>query len=294
MITHVPVLVREVMEFLRPDRGGVYIDATLGLGGHGIEILKAVAGRGLLIGLDRDEESLKVAEARFKAEGLRDYVLRKARFSEMENVLKELHIDGAEGVLLDLGLSMYQLKAPGRGMSFMVDEPLDMRMDRAAPLTAREIVNEYREEELARIFWEYGEERNSRKIARAIVTRRSKKPIETTGELAELVTRFYRGHWRVHPATRVFQALRIAVNNELWELGEALNSLARLLHTGGRLAAISYHSLEDRAVKHFIREKDKEGVFKSLTKKPVTPSVEEIRANPSARSAKLRAAEKLA
>jgi len=305
MTGHLPVLLREVMEYLKPDRGGVYIDATVGLGGHGVEILKALHssgnGRGLLIGLDRDPEALKVAEARFKEEGMRDFVLKKARFSEMEAVLSELNIKGADGILMDLGVSMFQLKTPGRGFSFLVDEPLDMRMDPTAPLTAEEVVNTYPESELARIFWEYGEERNSRKIARAIVTRRPKKPVKTTGELAEMVARFYRGRWKTHPATRVFQALRIEVNSELWELNEALKASARVLNTpegasapvSGRLVVLSYHSLEDRIVKHFIREKEREGIFKNLTKKPVTPSYEEMRKNPSARSAKLRAAERV-
>jgi len=301
MVEHLPVLMREVLGFLKPERGGVYIDATVGLGGHGIEILRAVAGRGLLIGMDRDEEALKVAETRFLSAGMKDFVLKKARFSEMEAVLNQLNIKGVDGILMDLGVSMYQLKAPGRGFSFMADEPLDMRMDRTAPLTAAEIVNTYPERELARILWEYGEERNSRKIAKAIVTRRPKNPVKTTGELRDIVTRFYRGRWKVHPATRTFQALRIAVNNELWELNEALIASTRVLNAPkgalapvpGRLVALSYHSLEDRIVKHFIREKEREGIFVNLTKKPVTASDEEIRANPSARSAKLRAAERV-
>lgn len=265
-----------------------------------MEILEKLAGHGLLLGFDRDEEALKVAEGRLRATGKTNFVLRKAKFSEMEPVLREVqeenkqqNIKGADGILFDLGVSMLQLKGAGRGFSFMADEPLDMRMDKSQSLTAENIINEYPEAELARIFWEYGEERNSRKIAKAIVTRRPKQKIRTTGELADIAKRFQRGRWKIHPATRIFQALRIAVNNEMGELSEALASSARVLNPEGRLVVISYHSLEDRTVKHFIKEKEREGVLKNLTKKPVVPSMEEIRMNPSARSAKLRAAERV-
>lgn len=298
-VKHLPVLMREVIEYLKPERGGVFIDATAGLGGHSKEILERLAGQGLLIALDRDEEALKVAGAQLKATGKTNFVLKKARFSEMGPALhevreenKDLNVKGADGILFDLGVSMLQLKGAGRGFSFMADEPLDMRMDQSESLTAEKIINEYPEAELARIFWEYGEERNSRKIAKEIVTRRPKQKIKTTGELADIARKFQRGRWKTHPATRIFQALRIAVNNEMGELSEALSSSPRVLNPAGRLVVISYHSLEDRTVKRFMREKEREGILKILTKKPVVPEREETRANPSARSAKLRAAER--
>jgi 16S rRNA (cytosine1402-N4)-methyltransferase len=290
-VVHVPVLLREVDEVLRPERGGVYLDATVGLGGHAEHMLRKLGPAGRLIGFDRDEEALNMASARLSA---KNAVLRKAKFSRMEEALKELGVESVDGVLFDLGVSMLQLREAERGFSFASDEPLDMRMDRGEPLTAYRVVNTYPEAELARILWEFGEERHSRKIARAIVEARRRKPIETGRELAAIAARFYRGWHRVHPATRTFQGIRIEVNGELEELQAGLDSSARVLKPGGRLAVISYHSLEDRVVKRFMKEAEREGVFRIMTKKPVVPGDEEVRLNPSARSAKLRAAERTA
>ncbi len=290
---HLPVLLREAVDFLAPERGRVYVDATVGLGGHAEEILKRMGGGSVLVGLDRDDEALKLAGSRFSGIGTERVILKKAKFSHMEEVLRELDIKGADGVLFDLGVSMLQLKGEERGFSFTADEPLDMRMDKAQPLTAREVVNTWPEEELARIIWEYGEERFSRRIARGIVRAREQRPIETTRELAGIAARFYRGWHRIHPATRTFQALRIAVNNELEELKDGLEGAKNVLNPGGRLCVISYHSLEDRIVKRFFKAEAEEGSMRILTKKPVVPAEEETAANPAARSAKLRAAERV-
>ena len=292
---HLPVLVREAMDILKPERGGVYVDATLGLGGHAGEMLRLMGGRGLLIGIDRDEEALKMAAAAL-ASG-KNVALRHASFSRIGEVLGELGLEGVEGFIFDLGVSMLQLKEAGRGFSFNSDEPLDMRMDRSHGPTARDIVNTYPRERLFQILRDYGEERHAAKIAQAIVNRRKGKPIETGRELARIALWAYGGReggWhRIHPATRTFQALRIEVNRELEELEAGLALSARFLSKGGRLAVISYHSLEDRIVKHFLRNAEREGRFQVLTKKPVRPGPVEVRDNPAARSAKLRGAEKL-
>ncbi len=280
------------MDILKPERGGVYVDATVGLGGHAGEMLRLMGGRGMLIGIDRDEEALMVAAAALTPENV---VLRHASFSRIEDVLGELRIDGANGILFDLGVSMLQLKEPGRGFSFSSDEPLDMRMDRSVGVSARDVVNTYSQERLTQILRDYGEERHAAKIARAIVARRREKPIETCRELARIAAWAYggAGRQRIHPATRTFQALRIEVNGELSELEAGLDSSVRLLARGGRIAVISYHSLEDRIVKHFFKKAAVEGQLQVLTKKPVRPMPDEVRGNPAARSARLRGAEKL-
>lgn len=275
---------RQVMDFLNLREDGTYVDATVGLGGHSEEILRRIGPGGRLIGTDRDEAALMMA-----AERLRDgrCTIKKAHFSGIHEALGGLKVDG---ILFDLGVSMMQLKQEQRGFSFLRDEPLDMRMDTAQELTAEKIVNSYPEKELRRILTEYGEERLSAKIARRIV---SERPIRTTGELAGIAERAYGKRGRIHPATRTFQAIRIAVNRELDEIGEGLRAASDMLRQGGRLVIVSYHSLEDRVAKNFMKEAARQGVMRILTKKPLTPSLEEIRENPSSRSAKLRAGEKL-
>ncbi len=283
---------REVNGILRPARGGIYVDATVGLGGHASHILGEMGGRGLLIGIDRDEEALKVAQAALQAHG--NVKLRHARFSELEAVLDGLGVEKIDGVLFDLGVSMLQLKKAERGFSFMSEELLDMRMDKTQRLSAREVVGRYPEKELERILREYGEERFARRIARAIAVARQKRPVRTCRELADIVKKVSHGggRERIHPATRTFQALRIEVNDELGELRTGIGSSLNRLSPGGRLAVISYHSLEDRIVKHSLKDAERAGAAVILTKKPLRPGPEELRENPSARSAKLRGAEK--
>lgn len=289
-IVHLPVMVKEAIKVLNPTPAGIYIDATIGPGGHAEEILKLIGSGGKLIGIDRDDEALRVAQKRLLNERV---ILKKGNFSDMENLLHRDGISEVDGILFDLGVSMIQMKDPERGLSFTSDKRLDMRMDREQDLSAWDIVNRYPEKELEKILREFGEERLSRKISEAIVRKRRIKPIDTCSELSGIVERLYRRRGRVHPATKTFQALRIEVNNELDELRRGLDSSLRLLKNGGRLCTISYHSLEDRIVKHFMAQSSKRGLLRVMTKKPMTPGSEELRTNPSSRSAKLRAAEKI-
>jgi 16S rRNA (cytosine1402-N4)-methyltransferase len=290
MIAHLPVMAREVVEMLNISPGGTYVDATVGLGGHAERMLALMNAGGRLIGVDRDEDALTSAGKRLADSRV---LLRKGKFSELRELLREDAIEKVDGVLFDFGVSMMQFKDMTRGFSFSSDEPLDMRMDRSQRLTAESIVNTWPEKELERILIEYGEEWLARKIARAIKNYRAKKRITTCRELAELVSVVYRSRGRQHPATKTFQALRIAVNDELNEISRGLEAALGLLESGGRVCAISYHSLEDRTVKNFMKNAGREGLARVITKKPLTPSPEEIRMNPSARSAKLRAAERL-
>lgn len=287
---HLPVMCGEVIEVLAPVEGGIYVDATVGLGGHSEMILEKIGQGGRVVGIDRDENALARA-----AERLRDsrLVLKKGSFSDIETILHSEGIAGADGVLFDLGVSMMQLKDPDRGFSFHSNERLDMRMDRSQEVSAWDVVNGYSEKELVRILKEYGEEYRAARIVRSIVQYRNKKRIDTCAELAEIISRATGRTGKVHPATKTFQALRIEVNRELDELKKGLDASVRILKKGGRLCVISYHSLEDRVVKHFIRDKAKAEIVNPLQKKPLIPDTGEIRANPSSRSAKLRGAEKL-
>ncbi|MBI5848717.1 MAG: 16S rRNA (cytosine(1402)-N(4))-methyltransferase RsmH [Nitrospirae bacterium] len=289
-IMHLPVMSGEVIETLAPHRGGIYVDATVGLGGHSEMILSLVGQDVRVVGLDRDEQALKRAAQRLTDSRV---LLKKGTFSHMEEVLNAEGILEADGILLDLGVSMMQLKDPVRGFSFLSNERLDMRMDNAQLLSAWDMVNTYDEQELVRILREYGEEYRAARVVRAIVSARKSKTIDTCAELADVVFRALGRSGRTHPATRTFQALRIALNRELDELRLGLEASIRMLKRGGRLCVISYHSLEDRIVKNFIRENAKSATVKQLTKKPLVPSKEEMRQNPSSRSAKLRGAEKL-
>lgn len=293
-LIHTPVLVREILEMLDVKANGTYVDATVGLGGHAEAVLSILGSGGRLLGIDRDDEALVKAQQR-----LRDVrvSLRKGSFSRMKDILLSMNIKEVDGVLFDLGVSMFQLKELKRGFSFLSDERLDMRMDASQELTAWDIVNKYPEKEIERILREYGEEPFAKRIANAIVTQRKKSPIDACKELADIVMKVYGGRGqkikKKHPATKTFQALRIEVNEELDELKKGLLSAVNMLKAGGRLCVVSYHSLEDRIVKNFMREGGREGILKVLTKKPVTPSIDEIKANPSSRSAKLRGAEKI-
>ncbi len=287
---HIPVLLKEMIEMLNIRANGTYIDATVGLGGHSEKLLSILGAQGRLVGIDRDDSALEHASERL---GNHRVILRKGAFSQMKEILLGLNIEEVDGVLFDLGVSSLQLKELGRGFSFLSNAKLDMRMDTAQQLTAWDVVNTYSEMDIGRILKEYGEDPFARKIARAIVAKRKKSPISTCAELAEIVIGVCGRRGKTHPATRTFQALRIEVNRELDELKEGLRSALNILNMGGRLCVISYHSLEDRIVKNFMRDSAKEGHLRLLTKKPVTPLRDEIRRNPSSRSAKLRTGERL-
>ncbi len=283
-------MLEEVIEALNPKIGGIYVDATIGVGGHSEHILELIGPTGKLIGIDKDIESLRITEKRLSGKFI---VLKRGNFSEMENILSQEGIHQVHGILFDLGVSMLQLKSFRRGFSFFSQERLDMRMDERQDWSAWDIVNTYPEKRLVRILREYGEERQSKKIARSIVICRKKSPINTCAELSKLIERIHVRGGRTHPATKTFQALRIEVNNELEQLRAGLDASLRLLIKGGRLCVISYHSLEDRIVKKFMVYNAKLNLLKIITKKPRTPNVQELRINPSSRSAKLRAAEKI-
>ena len=284
-------MVAEVVEHLEPGRGGVFVDCTVGLGGHARALLEAGASR--LIGLDRDPAA--VAAAREALSGFGDRVdVVHADYRRIAAVLDERGVAKVDGVLADLGVSSMQLDAPGRGFSFRQDDPLDMRMDTTAGPTAAEALRDVDERTLADVIYEFGEERHSRRVARAIVAARERGPIETTGQLAEIVRRAIprKGYTRIDPATRTFQAIRIWVNRELEGLDSFLGAAARRLADGGRMAVITFHSLEDRIVKHTLRALAAEHAgLRIRTKRPLVPSEAEIGRNPRARSAKLRAVE---
>jgi 16S rRNA (cytosine1402-N4)-methyltransferase len=315
---HVPVLLKEAIDFLAVKRGGTYIDCTVGLGGHSYEIAKRLGAPGLLIGFDKDPAALEKAGEKLVV-GSRSSVvgqnqhpdwpsieLRHGSFAVLANHERRTANDesakdqgpttkdGVDGILADLGVSSLQFSDPARGFSFQAEGPLDMRMNPQSELTADQVVNQFDERELADLIYEFGEERRSRRIARAIVRSR---PIRSTAHLAAIVSAAARpmnqAERRIHPATLTFQALRIFVNRELDDLRQLLEAAPQLLNPGGRLVIISFHSLDDRIVKDAMREGARQGQYKLLTKKPVTPSEEEIALNPRARSAKLRAAERV-
>jgi 16S rRNA (cytosine1402-N4)-methyltransferase len=301
---HVPVLLKEAIDFLAVRRGGTYIDATVGLGGHSYEIAKRLGAPGHLIGLDKDPAALGIAREKLVVSRSSLVVGEKAdwptvelRHTSFADLANDQRPRTCDGILADLGVSSLQFGNPARGFSFQAEGPLDMRMNPQAELTAEQVVNHSDERELADVIYEFGEERRSRRIARAIVRSR---PIRTTVHLADVVSAAARpmklgqkGYDRIHPATRTFQALRIFVNHELDDLRGLLNAAPQMLKPGGRVVIISFHSLEDRIVKDAFREGVKQGHYKILTKKPVTPGDEEIDRNPRARSAKLRAAERV-
>lgn len=292
---HVPVLLDEVLNYLNVRPGGVYVDATLGLAGHSSEIARRLGPKGTLIGFDRDPEAMALAGARLEelrqelGEEMPEVRLIPKAFSEAASEIAPASLDG---LLADFGVSSLQLDEAHRGFSFRADGPLDMRMNTRTGETAEQVVNQEDENELANLIYEFGEERRSRRIARAIVRAR---PITTTAELARVVSAAapaMKGE-KIHPATRTFQALRIRVNDELGEIRTLLESAPSLLKPGGRLALISFHSLEDRLVKDAFREAGRNRVYEVLTKKPVIAGEEEESRNPRSRSAKMRVAEKL-
>jgi 16S rRNA (cytosine1402-N4)-methyltransferase len=294
MTVHVPVMPGEVVELLRPAGGGLFVDCTVGLGGHSRALLEAGAAR--IIGLDRDLDALARARETLAPWGDRVELVH-ADYRAIDDVLDRRQIDRVDGALADLGVSSLQFDELGRGFSFQRDEPLDMRMDRSRGDTAADLVARSSERELADAIFQYGEERYSRRIARALVEARDETPIDTTGRLATIVRRAQprHGYSRIDPATRTFQALRIWVNQELDGLDRFVEAAARRLRSGARLVVIAFHSLEDRIVKHTLRAlQQREGLVRVLTKKPLVPGDGEVARNPRARSAKLRAAERAA
>lgn len=291
---HLPVMPDEAMRFLEPQRGGTYVDCTLGLGGHTRALLEHGAER--VIAIDRDGEALRLAAAALAEFGAR-VTFTHADYRDLDRVLDGHGVSLVAGVLADLGVSSLQLDGDGRGFSFRRDEALDMRMDRSHGATAAERLATVDERELADVIFQFGEERRSRRIARAIVAARERAPIETTGQLAAIVRRALKapGWQRIDPATRTFQALRIWVNGELDRLDDFLRRAVARLQAGGRLVVISFHSLEDRIVKHTLRALERvDGLVRVLTGRPLGPSDDEVQRNPRARSAKLRVAERLA
>lgn len=289
---HRPVMVEEVLRWLALRPGQVVFDGTVGVGGHASAILKELGSGGLLIGVDKDEEALEMAK-RVLAPFAKNVQLFHADYRDIESILEEAGVEGGkvDGIVLDLGASSFQLDTPERGFSFREEGPLDMRMDRSEKVTAASLLKKLSEGELADVFKKFGEERWSRRIARAI---KRGAPIKTTTQLAGLIEKTVPGkRGRIHPATRVFQALRIVVNRELESLDTFLNTCYRFQRAGGRTVAISFHSLEDRIVKHAFLEGSRNAVYRLLTKKPVRPSSEEVQRNIRSRSAKLRAVERL-
>ena len=291
---HEPVMTAETIALLDPSRGGLFVDCTVGLGGHARVLLEAGASK--VLGLDRDPEALKIARERL--EGFGDRVeLVHADYRELGRVLDDRGVPGVDGALADLGVSSMQLDAEGRGFSFRRDEPLDMRMDQSQGPTAADLLDQVGEEELANLIFEFGEERYSRRIARAIVEARRGGSITTTGQLAQIVRRAVprRGYQRIDPATRTFQAIRIWVNRELDQLEAFVVEACGRLLAGARFAVITFHSLEDRIVKHAFRALAQGRMaLRILTKRPIVPGDTELDRNPRARSAKLRAVERLA
>ena len=293
---HEPVMTEEVVTMLQVARGGVFVDCTVGLGGHSCALLEAGADR--LVSFDRDAEALQVATGVLGNWGKRGELVH-ADFRTLDATLDALGIVGIDGALADLGMSSAQLAGVGRGFSFQRDEPLDMRMDRSAGLTAAEMLDQVDESELADVIHRFGEDRHARRIARVLVATRNRVPVNTTAQLADVVRQAVPrrgGYQRIDPATRTFQALRIWVNRELDALDAWLLSVCRRLNAGARLAVITFHSLEDRIVKHTFRALEREGdiAIKVLTRRPLRPSPAEVSRNPRARSAKLRVAERLA
>lgn len=298
---HIPVLLKETIEGLAIRKGDVYVDGTLGGGGHASDVVRASDGEVTIVGIDRDEDALARAKdllERTPGGGKAKVILIHDNFRNIDQILESRNIIPTK-ILLDLGLSSDQLDASRRGFSFKENEPLIMTLKRQldlGDLTAKEIVNHWDESSLASVIWSYGEERYARKIARAIVSARKKAPVRSTHELVEIVkkaTPFWYHHGKIHPATRTFQALRIAVNDELGALKDGLEKAFARLSPGGRMAVISFHSLEDRIVKHFFKHKEKEGKAKLINKRPIEASQVELEANRRSRSAKLRVIEKL-
>ena len=287
-VQHIPVLLEEVQHWLRPRASGVYVDGTLGHGGHTEMMLEDSAPNGRVVGIELDARNMEIAKERLQSFGDRVLYVHGS-YADLEKHLKDNNVGKVDGILLDVGFSSSHVDDPARGFSFMNEGPLDMRYDSDQGLTAEEVVNSWPEAKLAETFLIYGEERRAQYIAKIIVKRRRKKRFRTTTDLSETIAEAIGRHGKLHPATRVFQALRIVVNNELGSLEAVLPQAVEALKEDGRLCVISFHSLEDRIVKRFFRGSNK---LEALTKKPVVPTEEEQSKNPRARSAKMRVATK--
>ncbi len=308
---HKSVLLRETIEYLNVKPDGVYVDGTLSGGGQAYDVCRRLSGRGRLIGIDQDEDAIKAA-ARRLAEFEDKIQIIRSNYCKMQDVLAEIGVSGADGIVLDLGVSSYQLDDPARGFTYREDNaPLDMRMDKRQRLTAKELINTYSEQELYHIIRDYGEDKFAKNIAKHIVMAREEREIETTGELTEIIKAAIPAKVRMnggHPAKRTFQAIRIALNRELEVLRESLEDMIRMLNPGGRICVITFHSLEDRIVKNIFKKSEnpctcprdfpvcvcgKQPLGKVMTKRPVIPSEEEIEYNPRSKSAKLRVFERM-
>jgi len=292
---HIPVMLSEIIEYLNLKSGGTYVDGTLGMAGHSQAILNQIGAKGRLVGIDCDAQSLAMAKERLKPFANQCYLVN-SNFSKIDTVLEDLKIAKVDGILLDLGISSFQIENPERGFSFRQEEPLDMRLDQNISMSAYDLVNSLSEKEISKILRDYGQERWHNRIAKYIITQRAKNAIETTDDLSRIVLKAIgQGQkWqKIHPATRTFQAFRIAVNRELDVLKEALEKCVEVLDVGGRVAVISFHSLEDAIVKHYFRLCAKEEKIKIITTKPLRPTDEESERNPRSRSARLRVAERI-
>jgi 16S rRNA (cytosine1402-N4)-methyltransferase len=292
---HIPVMCGEIINYLNLAAGKTIVDATIGMGGHSLKIIEGILPGGKLIGIDRDEDAIKTASSRLSDRSSSCQFVY-GNFIDIDKILTEAGVQKVDGILLDLGVSSAQLEDPSRGFSFQSEGPLDMRLDRNSYISAYDLVNNLNEEELSELLWNFGEERWHNRIARYLVQEREKHPISTTLELSQAVSRAipyrYR-HYRIHPATRTFQAVRIAVNRELESLEIVIRKAVELLEKNGRICVISFHSLEDRIVKFSFRDFAAKGLIKIITPKPLVPADEEVRQNPKSRSAKLRVAERL-
>lgn len=294
---HVPVMLQEVLDSLKLAPGQIIVDATLGTGGHSLEILKRITPGGRLIGIDRDENSLAICRQRLvEFKGSTEFV--HANFVDLDQVLAGLGIENIDGIVFDLGISSYQLHDAQRGFSFQEEGPLDMRLDKSSYICAYDLVNNLNENEISQMLWNFGQERWHNRIAHLLVQERRNEPISTTKQLAGLVMRaiphrYRRSYYRIHPATRTFQAVRIAVNRELEILENAVKKAVDILRKQARICVISFHSLEDRAIKHTFRALAADGLIDIITAKPLTPGFGEIEVNPSSRSSKFRVAERI-
>ncbi|MDD5477141.1 MAG: 16S rRNA (cytosine(1402)-N(4))-methyltransferase RsmH [Candidatus Omnitrophica bacterium] len=294
---HIPVMLAEVIEYLKLAPGQTIVDATMGTGGHSLEILKRITPGGRLIGIDRDEDSLQICRQRL-SEFKDSCEFVHANFSDLDQVLRKLGIDGIDGIIFDLGISTYQLKDTQRGFSFQEEGPLDMRLDKSSYISAYDLVNNLNENEISHMLWSFGQERWHNRIAHLLVEERRVTPIATTRQLADLVVRaiphrYRRSYYRIHPATRTFQAVRIAVNRELEILESAIKKAVAILRKQARICVISFHSLEDRVIKHTFRALKADGIIDIITAKPLTPTASEIEKNPSSRSSKFRVAQRI-
>ena len=291
-VYHIPAMRKELLEYLQLEKGKTVLDCTVGCAGHAEALLKEIGPNGRFVGIDTDEDALEIAKDRLKEFG--NCILLQGNFRKIDTILGHLKINGVDAIVLDLGLSSLQLDSATRGFSFKLDAPLDMRMDKGLNISAFDLVNFLPQEGLADILKRYGQERWHNRIAYAIVRERKKTMITRTSQLVELIRQVVPyGHTKIHPATRTFQALRIAVNDELEALHEALSKCIDYLNIGGRICVISFHSLEDRIVKNHFRNFHKDGRIKIITKKPIRPTEEEVSFNPRARSARLRVAERI-